>query len=101
MLAGVVLLISATSYGQQPVSLSVDRAWGLLLGDEMTVTVTLPADVAEIDNNALPQPERRYGAWLYLQRLELINNTVLFHYQLVNVPKQTMLIDTLIFEVYH
>ncbi|OUR72661.1 hypothetical protein A9Q78_06395 [Methylophaga sp. 41_12_T18] len=95
----VIVFASTASQSEQHITTSVDRAWGLLLGDEITVTVNFSDDVAELDSNALPQTERRYAAWLYLKQVEVINRSALFHYQVVNVPNKTTYITTPVFEV--
>jgi mxaA protein len=90
--------ISVTSYAEEA-KVSVDRAWGLLLGDQLMATVTLPENHGEIDTNSLPQTERRVGTWLYIKELQQVGSTLLFNYQVVNVPKQNTEIDTPVYEI--
>lgn len=97
----MVLLLSfaaTASYAEQA-SVSVDRAWGLLLGDELLATAVLPEQHGKIDVHSLPQTERRFGTWLYLKDLQLDGSTLLFSYQIVNVPKENTVIDTPVYEI--
>ena len=98
----IVLLLSlasVTSYAGQTATTTVDRAWGLLLGDEITATVTLPDDHGNLDLNSLPQTDKRFGTWLYLKHLQLVDDALVFSYQVVNVPKENTVIETPIYEI--
>jgi len=98
-LMGLLLSVAATASYAEQASVSLDRAWGLLLGDELTVTAVLPERHGEIDANSLPQIERRVGTWLYLKDLKQIDSTLLFSYQVVNVPTENTVIDTPLYEI--
>lgn len=79
-------------------TIKLDRSWGLLIGDEITAEVTLPADT-EIDTSSLPQRNKRHGAWLYLRNNELTGDRLLMHYQVVNVPAENRQVATPVFEL--
>lgn len=79
-------------------TISLDRSWGLLIGDEITAEVVLPA-AADIDPASLPQRNKRHGPWLYLRDNELRGNRLLMHYQIVNVPAENREVATPIFEL--
>jgi mxaA protein len=72
----------------------VDRAWGLLIGDVITVTATIPVQTDDLDLSSLPQTNKRYGVWLYLQSLEAHDNVLTLRYQVTNVPKQNQVVQT-------
>lgn len=101
-----VLALSANGYAGESVAplkgeiatISLDRSWGLLIGDEITAEVELPANV-EIDTDSLPQRNKRHGAWLYLRDNELNGNRLLMHYQIVNVPAENREVATPVFDV--
>lgn len=93
----MTLLLSiflSVSMADEIASVSVDRAWGLLLGDVVRLQVDLVTAAEEIDISSLPQIDKRYGTWLYLKDLELDQDQLLFTYQLVNVPTENRLIAT-------
>jgi len=92
-------LASAVSFAENIAATSVDRAWGLLLGDELITSASLPENIGKLDLNSLPQTGRRFGTWLYLKQLEHSNDTLVFTYQVVNVPKANTKINTPTFEV--
>lgn len=77
----------------------VDRSWGLLLGDELSVKVDTSELEGGIDESSLPQPETRYGVWLYLKGIDVEGKQVVFNYQVVNVPKQNTSVETPTFDV--
>lgn len=79
-------------------TISLDRSWGLLIGDEITAEIMLPENI-EIDTASLPQRHKRHGAWLYLRDNELTGNRLLMHYQIVNVPADTREVATPVFEL--
>jgi len=78
---------------------SVDRTWGLLLGDEVNVQVDLTTLTDSIERSSLPQQEKRYGTWLYLKNIDETAERLVFHYQIVNVPLKNTSIDTPKFDV--
>ena len=93
----MLLLISVYSsaiMAQKTLSVTIDRTWGLLLGDEVNVQVDLSAINDGIDLGSLPQQDKRYGTWLYLKEIDLTSQPVLFSYQIVNVPTKNTVITT-------
>lgn len=97
----IVLLsmFSAASYAETSASITVDRAWGLLLGDEIKATSTITELQNSLDVNSLPQTEKRYGTWLYLKTLDVIDDELQFTYQVVNVPKINTAIELPLYEI--
>jgi mxaA protein len=75
-------------------SITLDRSWGLLVGDRVTATVTLPVVVDDLDSHSLPQHEKRYGPWLYLHDSVLSGEQLTLHYQLINVPAENRQVTT-------
>lgn len=75
-------------------SVDLDRSWGLLIGDKFTATVTLPVEVSELDTHSLPQKDKRYGPWLFLNDTELNGQSLLLHFQLINVPAENRQVPT-------
>jgi len=80
-------------------TVSADRTWGLLLGDELNISADLSAQTEEIDPSSLPQTDKRYGTWLYLISIDQTAEKLVFHYQVVNVPQKNTAIDTPKFDV--
>ncbi len=101
-----VLALSANVYAEESagltdgeaVTISLDRSWGLLIGDEIIATVKLPENI-EIDTASLPQRNKRHGPWLYLRDNALSGNRLLMHYQIINVPAETREVATPVFEL--
>ncbi len=90
-LIGLILsIVSATLMAEQIAEVSLDRAWGLLIGDEIQQQIELPVTVDNIDLTSLPQIDRRYGTWLYLKNINSVDNKVWLSYQVVNVPTNTI-----------
>jgi mxaA protein len=75
-------------------SITLDRSWGLLVGDHITATVTLPVAGTELDSHSLPQHDNRYGPWLYLNDSELSGDQLILHFQLINVPAENREVET-------
>jgi mxaA protein len=92
-------LFSVASYAETTASTTVDRAWGLLLGDEVKATATITELQNSLDFNSLPQTEKRYGTWLYLKTLEMVDDKLEFTYQVVNVPKTNTAIELPLYEI--
>lgn len=90
----LLTLLSLSAWADQSASVSIDRSWGLLLGDKFTVNVTLPVDSSKLDKSALPDIDKRYGNWLFLKAIELNHNNMQLHYQVVNVSTHNITIDT-------
>ena len=96
----VVTIYAGTSIAEEtPLNVSVDRTWGLLLGDDVNARVDLSTLTADIDTSSLPQLEKRYGTWLYLKNISQTAEQLVFHYQIVNVPIKNTLIDTPKFDI--
>lgn len=92
-------LFSVASYAETSASITVDRAWGLLLGDEIKATATITELQNNLDLNSLPQTEKRYGAWVYLKTLDVVGDELEFTYQVVNVPKTNTTIELPLYEI--
>ena len=96
----VVTIYAGTGVAEDTLlNVSVDRTWGLLLGDEVNVQVDLTSLDEAIDSSSLPQQENRYGTWLYLKNIDETAEQLVFHYQIVNVPLKNTSIDTPKFDV--
>ena len=93
-----LLLISLQSLAID-IKMSLDRSWGLLIGDMITATVELPVAVSELDPSSLPQHEKRYGPWLYLHDSLQQGQTMTLHFQLINVPAENREVATPEFEL--
>lgn len=83
----------------QPLNVSVDRTWGLVLGDDVNVQVDLTTLGQGIDKSSLPLEDKRYGTWLYLKTIEQTTSQLVFHYQIVNVPLKNITIEIPRFDV--
>ncbi len=92
----IILLsfLSTVVLAEQIANVSLDQAWGLLIGDEITVQVELPVAVSELDVSSLPEKDVRYGAWLYLKERSTKDNMVWLTYQIVNVPVENTKVFT-------
>lgn len=92
----LVLILFLFSLQAQAIdtSIELDRSWGLLIGDRLTATVTLPVPVTDLDSHSLPQLEKRYGPWLYLHELEQQDNRLSLYFQLINVPAENREVAT-------
>ncbi|EMR12451.1 hypothetical protein MPL1_10097 [Methylophaga lonarensis MPL] len=73
---------------------SLERSWGLQLGDELVLTITMPEPDMTVDSSSLPQRDRRYGAWLHLNRIEQADNGLKMYFQLINVPIEKQALET-------
>lgn len=95
-----VMFIVVTFYSGMSVAandslnISVDRTWGLLLGDDVTVKIDLTTLEQGIDDSSLPLEDKRYGTWLYLKTIDRTTSHLIFHYQIVNVPLKNTAIET-------
>ena len=83
-----------SSIAEQSANVTVDRAWGLLIGDQVQTQVELPIALASIDLTSLPDVAKRYGTWLYLNNIQVDGDTLLFNYQIINVPTDNTMVDT-------
>lgn len=85
---------SGIIFGQQTATVTSDKQWGLLIGDIVTVQATLPVEHRQIDPTTLPQSGKRYGPWLFLKGMETASDTLIFYYQVTNVPQTNLTINT-------
>lgn len=92
-------VFASASMAEETLNVSVDRAWGLLLGDEINVHVDLKSLEQGIEKSSLPQKDKRYGTWLYLKSIDAGVEELVFHYQIVNVPAKNTSIETPKFDV--
>ncbi len=76
-----------------------DRDLGLLLGDELSVYVDISSLEDSLNETSFPQEDKRYGTWLYLKNIDLDKQQLVFHYQVVNVPKKNTTIATPTFDI--
>lgn len=93
----LILLISfmfSSSLMADDVTISLERSWGLLIGDDVVTHVVLPVNVSDIDEDSLPQLDKRYGPWLQLQQMTSTGQQLELHYQLINVPAETRELNT-------
>lgn len=95
----LMLFVSSASMAEEALNVTVDRAWGLLLGDEINVRVDLKSLEQDIEKSSLPQKDKRYGTWLYLKSIDTSVEELVFHYQVVNVPAKNTSIGTPKFDV--
>jgi mxaA protein len=79
-------IFSTMILAEQTANVSLDRAWGLLIGDEINVQIDLPVAAKELDMSSLPQTDMRHGTWLYLKKIKSEDNNLWLTYQVVNVP---------------
>ena len=100
-----VMFIIVTVYAgmsiaaDEPLTVSVDRTWGLLLGDDVNVQVDLTTLKQGIDESSLPLSDKRYGNWLYLKTIDQTAAQLVFHYQVVNVPQKNTSIEIPMFDL--
>ncbi len=92
-------LFSTNSMAADTLIAQIDRTWGLLLGDDVTVTIDISSLENGIDESSLPSQEARYGTWLYLKNIDVSLAQLAFHYQIVNVPLNNTRIDTPTFDI--
>ena len=102
LLIALGLFSATTPAAEKPdmATASIDRSWGLLLGDKVVVTSILPVQYrAEINEDTLPARKQQLGYWLFLDAItfEEQNNAALImraHYQVTNTPAQTAQVGT-------
>lgn len=82
----VFCLVCVTARAEMVAESELQQQYGLQLGDEVTMTVTLPVDVDAIDTTALPETEVRQGPWFYLRSFDLGEKQLQLHLQVMNVP---------------
>ncbi len=92
-------MFASNSMAEETLNATVDRAWGLLLGDEVNVYVDISSSESSINKSSLPQQDKRYGTWLYLKTIDADAEALVFHYQVVNVPAKNTSIETPKFDV--
>lgn len=88
------LLLVSLHLQADDASITLDRSWGLLVGDHVTATVTLPVAAMELDSHSLPQHDKRYGPWLYLNDSALSADQLTLFFQLINVPAENREVAT-------
>ncbi|PHS25869.1 MAG: hypothetical protein COA83_04180 [Methylophaga sp.] len=95
IIVGLMLsILSTVAVAEQIANVTLDRAWGLLIGDVITVQVELPVAASEIDVSSLPEVDARYGTWLYLKDRVTKDNELSLTYQIVNVPVENTVVYT-------
>jgi len=95
ILIGLILTVcSTTLMAEQIATVNLNRAWGLLIGDEVVLQIVLPVTVDKIDVTSLPQTDKRYGTWLYLKSLTSSDKNISLTFQVVNVPINTTEVQT-------
>jgi len=92
-------LFSTSSMAADTLVAQIDRTWGVLLADDVTVTLDISAVENGIDESSLPSLATRYGTWLYLKSIDVSATQLDFHYQVVNVPVKNTSIDTPTFDI--
>lgn len=90
----IISLLFSSQLSAQEVIVNLDRSWGLLIGDYISASVILPVNVSDLDEDSLPQLNKRHGPWLNLQEVSADQNMLQLHYQLVNVPAETRQLAT-------
>lgn len=92
-LIAILWLISTAVQAAEMVTatVSTDQAWGLLLGDELIVTVELPImQHIALDEESLPAIDQRQGHWLTLREISFDARSdseqvlMMLRYQVVN-----------------
>lgn len=87
------LAIALPSYAIDT-KITLDRSWGLLIGDQVTATIELPVPASDIDSHSLPAHDKRYGPWLNLYDSELVGQQLKLYFQLINVPAENRQVAT-------
>ena len=94
-IVGLMLsILSTVAIAEQIANVTLDRAWGLLIGDVITVQIELPVAASELDVSSLPEIDARYGTWLYLKQRIAKDNMLWLTYQIVNVPVENTVVYT-------
>jgi mxaA protein len=99
MLIAVTFYMGISGAAENTLTSSVDRTWGLLLGDDLNVKIDLSGLSDGIDESSLPQVDQRYGTWLYLKAIDQTEQQLVLHYLIVNVPLKNTIIQTPKFDV--
>lgn len=81
-----ICLLSVTARAELVAQSQLEQQYGLQLGDQVMMTVTLPVSPDEIDKTALPETEVQQGPWFYLRAYELSDRQLNLHLQVMNVP---------------
>lgn len=89
-----LILSQVVIAADKPVQVTLDRSWGLLIGDTLTATIHLPVSASELDPDALPQTNNRHGAWLYLKNSQTQDQELVLLFQVINVPKENRQVGT-------
>ncbi|MBL1322062.1 MAG: hypothetical protein COA63_013535 [Methylophaga sp.] len=94
LLIVVLSCLAPIILAEQIANVTLDRAWGLLIGDEITVKIELPVMTSELDVSSLPEKDARYDTWFYLKTSELKASSLWLTYQIVNVPIENTVVYT-------
>jgi len=84
-LFSLVISVNSVAETSKVAKAQLDKSWGVLLGDLITMTVELPVTANQIDNSSLPHIDKRFGDWLYLREINLTTEQIIIQFQLVNV----------------
>ncbi|HDZ16319.1 MAG TPA: hypothetical protein ENH61_02955 [Methylophaga aminisulfidivorans] len=90
----LILFIFSSVVNAEELSATLDRSWGLLIGDQVHLTVNLPVASEQLERQSLPQDHKRIGPWLELLRLEETHLQLVMTFQVINVPMQTRQVMT-------
>ncbi len=80
-------------------NVSVDRTWGLVLGDNVDVKIDITTLDQGIDKTSFPLEDKRYGTWLHLKTIDQTSTQLVFHYQIINVPLKNTVVEIPTFDV--
>jgi mxaA protein len=80
-------------------AVTIDRTWGLLLGDELNIVVDISGLENGLNETSLPEMDTRYGTWLYLKNIVVVERQLIFNYQVVNVPKKNTEVESPNFDI--
>lgn len=94
LLIVILSCLSTITLAEKMADVTLDRTWGLLIGDEITAQIALPVATSELDVSSLPEIDARYGTWLYLKHRETKQNVLWLTYQVVNVPVENTIVFT-------
>lgn len=89
----------AVTINAEQLTAITDRAWGLLLGDELNITVDISGLESGLNETSLPETDTRYGTWLYLKNIDIGTEQLVFKYQVVNVPNKNSEVDSPNFDI--
>jgi mxaA protein len=67
----------------------LNKSWGVLLGDVITMSVELPIPASDVDMSSIPHVDKRFGDWLSIRDIVINDSQLLIDFQLVNVAPET------------